>query len=383
MSVHTRKGSPYFHYEFEWQGARFRGSTKEKSRRAAEKVEAARRAEVEERARRGEALKSAVVQMTLGEATARFWLEKGQYEANADSVFYQLENLVDGLGKNALLSSITMSELAEYQARRRGQKTKHGKFPANRTVNAEVPELIARIYRRAKEVWSDKEGGTRIALGDDRDWRKLKLRVPKERRRELSADEEARLWGALREDYGEVIEFAIITGLRRSALLLDWSQVDLEAGKIVYARKSIEAGDIGELPISDRMRQLLLAQRGRHKVKVWTYVAKRTANGFRRGKRYPITEEGLKTAMRRAVTKAGITDWRVIHDLRHTAASRTLRTIKDLKTVQILLGHAEIASTARYAHVLQEDVKAALDATSPRKNPAIVETSENEERKSA
>lgn len=374
MSVHRRKGSPYYHYEFEFQCARFRGSTKQTTERAAEKVEARIRAEVEDRARAGHALKSTTIQMTLGDACSRFWLEKGQHEADQASVFYQLENLVDGLGKNVLLSAITMSDLAEYQARRRGQVNRHGRLPANKSINAECPSLIARVYKRARTVWSDSEGGVTVATGPDRDWTRLRLRIPKERRRELSADEQTKLWQELREDYQDLIEFAIITGLRRAALLLTWDQVDLAAGKIVYARKSMQDGDMGELPISDRMRQLLVAQIDRHKRSVWTYVARRTAQGKRRGRRYPITQEGLRTEMTRSVKDAGIKDWRAIHDLRHTAASRTLRVTQNLKLVQIMLGHAEIASTARYAHVLQDDVRAAMDATTPLKNPAIVET---------
>ena len=77
--------------------------------------------------------------------------------------------------------------------------------------------------------------------------------------------------------------------------------------------------------------------------------------------------------MRRSVADAGLEDWRLLHDLRHTAATRTLRASQNLKAVQSMLGHAEIASTARYAHAMLEDVRAALDAASPRKIPTLVE----------
>ncbi len=368
MSVFKRPGSPYYHYEFQVQGARFRGSTGETSKGKALQAEAKQRGEIEGGARTGRPQR----QMTLGEASSRFWLEKGQHEKNADSVFYQLENLVDGLGKNSLLSAISMSDLAEYQARRRGQKTRRGTLPANRTVNAECPELIARIFRRAESLWSDEKHP--LDLGPAKDWVKLKLRVPKGRVRELSADEETRLFAALRQDYHEIVEFAVITGLRRAALLLKWSQVDLAAGIITYDRKSLSEEDIGTLPISQRMRQILVAQRGRHRTAVFTYQCKRTRDGREKGRRYPITEEGLRTTLQRAVRKAKIKDWRIVHDLRHTAASRVLRTSQNLALVQKLLGHADIASTVRYAHVMNEDVAAALDATTPHKIPTLVET---------
>ncbi len=373
MSVFSREGSPYFQYEFQIQGVRFRGSTKETSRRAAERAEARIRAEAEEKLRAGLSATGHVVQMTLGEAVTRYWLEKGEHEANAATTWYQLENLVDGLGRTTLLSQISTSDLAEYQARRRGQKNRRGRFPANRSVNAEVPELISRIFKRARKVWSDMDKGVQIALGGEKDWAELKLRVPKGRVRELKADEEAALGEHLRDDYADIIEFATISGLRRSQLLLRWPQCDFDARVILYKRKSLHDNDVGVLPMSDRMWQILQAQKGRHRTFVFTYVAKRTRDGRKKGQRYPITESGLATEMRRSIKDAGITDWRLIHDLRHTAATRTLRASQNLKAVQSMLGHAEIASTARYAHAMLEDVRSAMDAASPRKNPTLVE----------
>ena len=311
MSVFRHKRSSYFHYDFQLQGARFRGSTGKSTKREAEREEARIRASIEI----GTSSTKRRPQLTLGEAASRFWLEKGQYESDADSVWYQLENLVDGLGKGSLLSKIGMSELAEYQATRRSQKNRRGKMPANRSLNAECPDLIRRVFNRAATLWN-------IDIGDERRWADLKLRIPKGRTRELQASEELRLFEALREDYRDVIEFDMITGLRRAALLLRWDQIDLDAGTITYLRKSIHANDVGILPISQRMRALLTAQQGNDPVHVWTYVAKRTRDDRIKGTRYPITEEGIRITMQRAVKKARLPDWRGIHDLRHTAATR-------------------------------------------------------------
>ena len=373
MSVFQRKGTPNYHYEFQLQGVRFRGSTGETSRRSAERAEARIRADAEEKFRAGLSPAGHIIQMTLGEAVTRYWLEKGEHEANAATTWYQLENLVDGLGRTTLMSQISMSDLAEYQARRRGQKNRRGNYPANRSVNAEVPELLSRIYKRARTVWSDRARGTQVALGGEKDWASLKLRVPKGRVRELKADEEAKLAEHLRADYAPIIEFATISGLRRSQLILKWPQCDFGARVIHYRRKSLHDNDMGVLPMSDRMWQILQAQKGHHRTHVFTYVCKRTREGRRKGHRYPITESGLATEMRRSVADAGLEDWRLLHDLRHTAATRTLRASQNLKAVQSMLGHAEIASTARYAHAMLEDVRAALDAASPRKIPTLVE----------
>jgi hypothetical protein len=89
-----------------------------------------------------------------------------------------------------------------------------------------------------------------------------------------------------------------------------------------------------------------------------------------RGQRYPVTEAGLKTAMRRAVPKSGVTNFR-FHDTRHTAATRVLRK-SNLRVVQTLLGHSDVKTTTKYAHALKEDVRAALEAASTTESPTTM-----------
>ncbi|MCY4502718.1 MAG: site-specific integrase, partial [Alphaproteobacteria bacterium] len=55
---------------------------------------------------------------------------------------------------------------------------------------------------------------------------------------------------------------------------------------------------------------------------------------------------------------AGLDDVR-IHDCRHTFASHAVMSGLDLYTVGRLLGHADVASTERYAHLADEHVRAA------------------------
>jgi integrase len=68
-----------------------------------------------------------------------------------------------------------------------------------------------------------------------------------------------------------------------------------------------------------------------------------------------------------AVKRAKIPDFR-FHDLRHTFATRLLRQTGNLKLVSRLLGHTTIDTTARYAHVLDEDLEQALERFSPLSN---------------
>ncbi|MGF3022850.1 tyrosine-type recombinase/integrase [Methylobacterium aquaticum] len=93
------------------------------------------------------------------------------------------------------------------------------------------------------------------------------------------------------------------------------------------------------------------------------------------GERRPITREGLKTAFRRILPAAQIENFR-FHDNRHTAATRVLRAGGNLKTVQRLLRHENIATTTKYAHVSDEDV---MQAAAERAEAAKAELREREQ----
>lgn len=91
-----------------------------------------------------------------------------------------------------------------------------------------------------------------------------------------------------------------------------------------------------------------------------TYVANRTRDDRIQGNRYPVTYNGLKTAWRRSRSKSDVKDFR-FHDMRHTAATRLLRATGNLRLAQRLLGHSDIQTTTKYAHVTNDDLRDGLD----------------------
>lgn len=356
MSVYRPKNSPFYHFDFVVRGHRVHGSTGSADRREAEAIERAEKKRVKDAA----AADRGGADMTMDVAADRYWLEVGQHSKER-ALLDDIQRLVDWIGPATPLSAIDDDVLARLVARRRGEP-RMGRpalgLVSSATVNRTVTELLRRILTRARKTW-------KRPLPDEPDYAAHILREPRERVREMRFDEEGRIEEVERADYRAARLFAQATGLRRREVVnLTWTQVDFGAGVIRVVGKGDEPH---VLPITPEITALLWPLRGHHPTRVFTFVAAKTWTNPKtgaktvRGRRYPITEQGWASTFRRTAAKAGVTDLR-LHDLRHTAGTRTLRASKNLKAVQSMLGHRDIATTMKYAHAVLDDVAEAMSA---------------------
>lgn len=347
MSVYKPAKSKVWHFDYQFQRNRYHGSTGCTSRRDAERYEAEHKRKVAlgEKARPS---------LSIEQACDAWFAAVGAHTASHATALYQLGNLIVGLGKTVMLHDITIRDLDGYIAKRRAKVS-------NASVNRETA-LLRRVVR-----WSASRGYETPAI----DWKEARLPEKSERIRELSEDEEARLFAALPENLKPVVEFALLSGQRRSEIIaLRWADVDLAAAR---ATLWVKGGKPHTIPLTPRM-VALIANQPKVCPQVFTYACIR--RGPKRedrpariaGDRYPFSKQGWTRQWRKALADAGIEDYR-FHDNRHTAATRNLRASGNMKGVQKLLGHADIRTTSRYAHALEDDVRAMLFATESRNIP--------------
>lgn len=367
MTIYKRaKG--FYHYDFKLDGRRYTGPCNTTSRSQARLVESRARAAARDTAG------DRPLTMTLDDAAGLYWRDTGQYVKRADVLEGRIERILERLGRDTLIHEISEKDIADYVAKRRGDRAasrtnrQKGKAKKRRTlreaplvsaatVNHDIKTIRAILYL-ARDVYAIPLNPTPIKFA------RHMMAEPVERVRELTADEENRLMMALPGDLAYLVSFALLTGVRlANARGLTWSDVDRDAGVITMSIKSKRpGGEILRFPIDDAIRDLIDDQAGKHPIYVFSYLCKKTRAPRRAGERYPFTPDGWRRDWGEALKSAGIEGFR-FHDLRHTFATRVVRETGNLRLTQRLLGHKDITTTTRYAHISDEDLRQGVAAS--------------------
>ena len=159
-----------------------------------------------------------------------------------------------------------------------------------------------------------------------------------------------------------LLELMYACGLRASeAIGLDVADVDIEEGVLRARGKGSKERmvPVGHTA-SEAVRRYL--ERGRPAL-VSAGVESHLFVNFRGG---ALTRQGLYKIVRRHATSAGLADRMSPHTLRHTFATHLLAGGCDLRSVQEMLGHADVATTQLYTHLSSERLKDVYFKAHPR-----------------
>ncbi len=154
-----------------------------------------------------------------------------------------------------------------------------------------------------------------------------------------------------------MLELFYSSGLRLSELCaLRWRQLDLAEGLVSVLGK----GNKGRIvPVGSHARAALEAWKAAGEAKPETPV-------FPGRGGLPISSRAVQLRLRQLAQQQGI--WKRVHPhlLRHSFASHVLESSGDLRGVQELLGHADIATTQIYTHLDFQHLAKVYDAAHPR-----------------
>jgi len=159
-----------------------------------------------------------------------------------------------------------------------------------------------------------------------------------------------------------LLELMYASGLRASeAIGLELTDLDLEE-RVLRARGKGSKERL--VPIGQAALRALRTylERGRPRFVKELPVSHLFVN-FRGG---ALTRQGLYKIVRRHALSAGLADRMSPHTLRHTFATHLLAGGCDLRSVQEMLGHADVATTQLYTHLSSERLKDVYFKAHPR-----------------
>jgi len=157
-----------------------------------------------------------------------------------------------------------------------------------------------------------------------------------------------RLYVALEIAYASGMRVSELVSLKRSALARGASILAI-TGK---------GGKDRLVPLTDRARDAATVWLSRLPPGRYLFPAESDSGHLAR--------QVLGRALKSLAARAGISSHRISpHALRHAFASHLLAGGADLRVVQSLLGHADIATTQIYTHVVDERLRSALESAHP------------------
>ena len=354
------KNGTFYHYEFQLNGRRRRGSTGTtnksqaiaEERRQRERLEKSYSQIIEEETREQQ-------QKTIQQAADDFLEDYRPKHQSATYAEYALGHVCRSLGGD-LVVEITPSVVKRYQANRLKEKA------GPKTINDEVMLLL--------RLCGDEQGA--LIRATLRREKALKLPLPPSPGRPYSPAEKARMLEEAQKLRTPQMRAALAvdlnTGLRDKELReIRWGQIDLIHKKALTVGKSkTEAGTGRVIPLNQTAIAALEAHAAwyarrfgecRPEWFVFPFGSPLPNDPTR-----PITS--FKTAWAKVRKEAGVKGrW---HDNRHTLVTELAESGVGDEVIMSIAGHVSRAMLSRYSHVRMEAKRRALDEIATRQSAA-------------
>ena len=340
MPIVRRSNSKSWYVQFQFNGRTYVQSARTTDRKAAEALEVQLRSQAHSGALLGKKRTT-----TMAESLRKFIGTK-EGTPNHRNLVQRARAVLNTISGKMPLSSLTSEDLERHKRIR----AREGR--AAQTIKHEINLIMStvRYARRQGQECPDLTAPT--------------VRVPGGRLRYLTADEERRLLqeldphrtsnglaavaerdpkkqAAIQDNY-DLVVILLDTGARYSEIAgLKWDQIDLPNREIRLWRSKVENESL--LFMTTRVARII---ESRAKERTGKYLFSNSKGGPRR---YSVI------AIRKAFDRAGLHDC-TVHTLRHTHASRLIQNGMSVYEVKSVLGHADIRTTMRYAHLEEAKV---------------------------
>ena len=265
---------------------------------------------------------------TIDEVFGRFFEEKGQYQKSPYNLQKRLLKFINFFGHSLQFDNLTPEHITNYINMRKIEGVK------NSTINRELTDLTA-IINKCK-IWKWKIPDLKIS--------DFKLKTSAENIKYFTHEEVNKIIQASPPHLKDIVSFAVYTGLRKNNILsLCWNEIDFENNQI---KVLVKGNKYHIIPLITKVKEIIDRQ---------PHINEYVFNFKGR----PIKD--IKTSWRNTLKRAKV-DYKNFHTLRHTCATWLVMSRIDIGTISKILGHSNIKITQRYAHVLDEQKRTALES---------------------
>ena len=275
---------------------------------------------------------------TMAELAARYLEEHAKIRKRARSV----------VEDKSILAQIVLKRLGSIKV----EAVKRSDIVAlHRDVSAKTPvranralSLLVKMFNLAVE-WEYRSDNPAKGIEKNQEDRRERYLTPAEMLRLTEA-----LASHRDQTSANVIRLLLLTGARRGEVLgARWSQIDFEAGVWTKPAATTKQKKLHRVPLNAPALALLVEIK-----------EKATGEAIFPGRGTNPVQGDLKKSWASICKAAGIEELRV-HDLRHSYASMLASAGLSLPVIGALLGHSSPSTTNRYAHLMDDPLRAATE----------------------